>query len=886
MAGGFHHSRSRERTGPALRSLGRWLTILLIALGASGALAAHARAADNASAAAGFIESAQNKDGGFGAKREQRSNAEASLWAAMALLAAGRNPTDERVAGGASLDEYLAAHASGYTSLEALGLLAMVQSAAQGSSDYDQPAARLEHALTEAAVRSDPGGAALAVLGLLATGTSAARARATAAAQTLLSVPTSDGGWGAEGLSDSASTALVLQALAASGVAGANAPAVQAGVAYLHRAQGNDGSIALSIRTDQAIASGSVTATAFTIQALTALGLPTLRTANGKTVLEGLAQYQQQGSGGLSSDGSLYSQIPPSVTETAEAFPAFDGIVFPLASVAPAPSTPSKHGSSAKPRSRHVSAGSAAQGVSGGATTGRDQGAFKQASTAAPTGGAAKHSPARGSTAAKHAQAGARKASTRSAASAPAGAAVSGEVVGGAKPARLVAVAGQSGGGLSAKAKATLLLAAILLACALLGGLLDSRRPRQDGRSLAAVGVAGLAGFLRAARARGAYAPFAVALVGAALIAFPFATRMFDRTPPGAHMIAAFKPYMQPARLAAYERDVRQLDEGFGEAARKSPALIAPHASVATANRRLQADSPQLSQFDGQWPQAHRTLAGLLDTIAANRTNYDAVAALPRFTLFPWFFIVPGALLVALAAIALIAPASWRLVRWGVVAVAIGLLLAPVAFHMWERAPRGASMVDAFRTVETRGLVVRVQNDFATITTGEGALSGELVPALEARGMSSAEIDRELPAVVALEGRWIEILQDLTPMIGVMSDNVANYQAVAALPSFRLFPWLFSIAGLLALAPLALSASRGGSPPRRGASLRRRERTPHAQPVAPGAEPLGAVTSDHGEGQVEVGARAGGDASGAQPLPQLQQDELQHAKEHDVLSPT
>jgi hypothetical protein len=89
------------------------------------------------------------------------------------------------------------------------------------------------------------------------------------------------------------------------------------------------------------------------------------------------------------------------------------------------------------------------------------------------------------------------------------------------------------------------------------------------------------------------------------------------------------------------------------------------------------------------------------------------------------------------------------------------------------------------------------------------------VPALEARGLSTTQIDKALPALATLEDHWIGILQNLTPMIGVMSDNVANYQAVAALPAFSLFPWLFLIAGVLVLALVLLSATGARLPLRR-----------------------------------------------------------------------
>jgi hypothetical protein len=669
----------------------------------------------------------------------------------------------------------------------------------------------------------------------------------------------------------------VLQALAVSGVASASTPAVQAGVAYLHRAQGNDGSIAPSIRADQAIASGSVTATAFTIQALQALGLPALATPTGKTVLEGLTQYQQQGTGGLSSDGSLYSEIPPSVTETAQAFPAFDGIVFPLASVARATAgPPKKKGSSSSKtaKSNHVSSGTAAQGVAGTSASTPDKGAFKQAKANPPPaskGKAKAGSPAKKAAAKQH-----------SAAAGEGGTSVNGEVVGAAAKPKLTTIAGQTGGGLSAQAKATLLLAGLLLTCALLGGFLDSRRPRSDGRSLAAVAVAASASFLATARARRAFAPFAIVLVGAALIYFPFATGMFDRAPQGAHMIAAFEPYMQPAKLTGYQRDVRELDEGFTQGATRGPALLAPHASAAAALKSFQTSNPELTQVNREWPQIDRRLSNLLSTIQANRTNYDAVAALPRFTLFPWFFVIPGALLILLAATVLAAPGAWGRVRWALVVLGIGLVIAPLIFGMWTRAPKGAAMLSAFRTVETRALVTKVQNDFATITTGEGSLSGELVPALEEHGLSTARIDRALPAVAKLEDGWIVILQDLTPLLGVMSNQVADYHAVAALPSFDVFPWVFLIAGLLVLVLIALRGGRARLP----RTLRRR-RVAESQIVAqaPTVEEQSAVADPRGPPLEPQPGRLSAELPTNGHQPNGHQPVTNH-KEQDVLSPT
>src|SRR5580704_16302735 len=122
---------------------GRRVVVVVVALAllaVSGTLAGSARAAGNASSAAGFIENAQRADGGFAATHGGPADPAASLWATVALLAAGKNPESERVNNGSSADDYLAAHLSSYRALEDLGLLAIIQAGSGAPADrYGDP---------------------------------------------------------------------------------------------------------------------------------------------------------------------------------------------------------------------------------------------------------------------------------------------------------------------------------------------------------------------------------------------------------------------------------------------------------------------------------------------------------------------------------------------------------------------------------------------------------------------------------------------------------------------------------------------------------------------------------------------------------------------------
>jgi uncharacterized protein DUF4395 len=300
----------------------------------------------------------------------------------------------------------------------------------------------------------------------------------------------------------------------------------------------------------------------------------------------------------------------------------------------------------------------------------------------------------------------------------------------------------------------------------------------------------------------------ALALLGAALVIMPFVFQMFDRAPKGATMISAFKPYMTSSRLAGFQTELRQIDAGVRESDRDVAAYLSGSRS-ASAHTRFDATYPVFAGFRASWGRIDSDLTGMLGTIQANVGNYRAVAALPSFRLFPWFFVIPGALVLALLAAFAARPGWWRRLSPALAALGIGLVLAPVMFQMFQRAPKGERMVNAFSAIETGQRVQTIQGYFGDMAVGQGAVRLELIPALEQAGLTRGQIAKRFPAVDELDRVWVHILNDMTPMIGAMSDNVVNYQAVASLPSFSLFPWFFVLPGLLTIGLALAAAARG-----------------------------------------------------------------------------
>ena len=294
-------------------------------------------------------------------------------------------------------------------------------------------------------------------------------------------------------------------------------------------------------------------------------------------------------------------------------------------------------------------------------------------------------------------------------------------------------------------------------------------------------------------------------LVGIGMIVAPFVFQMFGRAPLGGDMIEDFEPYMTTEQVERFRGYLVEIDAANTESIDSlRDALVTSGAVEASQYDVVLASVVNLNE---QWATVDADMTDLIDRMEANLDNYAAVAALPPFPMFPWFFVIPGVMIAAAAGVALVRrrtpghqarPALWVLVGLGIAVAA-----APVAFQMFDRAPQGADMIEDFRPMMTRERVQSVQGYFVTLGAAEGQLRANALPLLVEAGGDPAEF----PAISQWSADWPTILTDFNPMVATMSDNVDNYEAVDALPSFDLFPWFFVIPGVL-VAVLAAVAMR------------------------------------------------------------------------------
>lgn len=169
---------------------------------------------------------------------------------------------------------------------------------------------------------------------------------------------------------------------------------------------------------------------------------------------------------------------------------------------------------------------------------------------------------------------------------------------------------------------------------------------------LPGVFVAVAAGAALRADRRGAGRPWAiaVAVLGLAIVAAPAVFQMFSRAPKGAEMIDTFRPIMTPQRVAAVQGYFLVIGAAEGEVRTQVRPLLAQSGDT---DAQWAADLPAAGRFARDWPRISNEFAPMIGAMSDNLDNYAAVDALPPFSLFPWFFVIPGLLIAGLGVAAL-----------------------------------------------------------------------------------------------------------------------------------------------------------------------------------------------------------------------------------------
>ncbi len=294
--------------------------------------------------------------------------------------------------------------------------------------------------------------------------------------------------------------------------------------------------------------------------------------------------------------------------------------------------------------------------------------------------------------------------------------------------------------------------------------------------------------------------PFAVVIaLGVLLIVAPIVTAMFPRAAQGQAMLEAFGPYVTRSSVADFRGDVRTLDGADADI------------------RSLRAQGLENGQygrvddFVRDYPGIRSDVTTMIDSIDAERGNYQRLTNLPPLGGLPWLLALPGMVLVAAGVVGFRRAAAGRRgsgARVFVAVAALGLIVTPLAAGLFSSASAAQPVIDGFRPLLTHDQVRKLQGYFITLVAADGELNGTYVPAIRI-----AHPDADLAGITALEARWQPMTARFAALVGAMNDNVDHFDAVVALndttkplgfTAFRAMGWLYLIPGLLALGAAAV----------------------------------------------------------------------------------
>ncbi|WP_067682159.1 hypothetical protein [Nocardia miyunensis] len=293
--------------------------------------------------------------------------------------------------------------------------------------------------------------------------------------------------------------------------------------------------------------------------------------------------------------------------------------------------------------------------------------------------------------------------------------------------------------------------------------------------------------------------PFVIiAVLGALLIVAPILTGMFPRAVEAQAMIESFSPYVTVSSVADYRGDIKALDGA--------------HADIrALRDRGLENGRyDRVDRFVRDYPRIRSDITSMIDSIDAERGNYQRLAALPPLGALPWLLALPGVVLLGAGIIGFRRAADGHRAGGSRIlagAAALVLIVTPVAGGLFSAATAAQPVLDGFGPILTHEQVRSLQGYFITLVAADGELNGRYVSAVR-----DAHPDADLTDITALQARWQPMTARFAALVGAMNDNVDHFDAATALNdatkslgfnAFRGLGWFYLIPGVIALAAAA-----------------------------------------------------------------------------------
>jgi hypothetical protein len=289
--------------------------------------------------------------------------------------------------------------------------------------------------------------------------------------------------------------------------------------------------------------------------------------------------------------------------------------------------------------------------------------------------------------------------------------------------------------------------------------------------------------------------------LGVVLVFGPIVGGMFAKTAAGNQMIDQFAPYMRSAALARYGRDIQILHAG---AVGTDAILRQQH----IASGRF----PGLDVFRSEATAIVGRATHLLSSVKGSQGNYQHVARIGGFDRIPFLIVACGIVGIYGGCVLLAGRRSRALPAAALVVLAsTAFVIYPFVSDLFGGSLAGQRMLHTLAPVMTPHEVRQLQDDFIVLVNADGELSTTF------RGVPQA--GPPATAVATLVHHWPGISSDLASLVGVINDNMGNFNALddlntlssdVGLSGLGAFPWL-----LVGIGAISASLAFGALPRRR-----------------------------------------------------------------------
>jgi hypothetical protein len=292
-------------------------------------------------------------------------------------------------------------------------------------------------------------------------------------------------------------------------------------------------------------------------------------------------------------------------------------------------------------------------------------------------------------------------------------------------------------------------------------------------------------------------APAIVLLLLGLLMTFgPIAGGLFAKTASGQQMIQQFAPHMRASTLNRYGDDIRIL---YNAAMRVDTVFGDQHIPAGRFTG--------LDEFRQDSTAVIGRASDLLSRIRTTAPSYRRVAAIGGFNRIPFLIVAAG--IVAIYGACVLLTGRRNRSRFAVALVvlasaAIGTY--PFVSNLSSGAQAGQTMLRSLTSVMTPHEVRLLQGDFIVLVNADGELETSF------RGVPQP--GPSATAIITLVNDWPKISSDFASLVGVIDDNIANFNALdsldsatrdVGLPGLSAFPWLLVALGSIT-AGLAVAA--------------------------------------------------------------------------------